>query len=286
MMDAADAERAYLRVIDDLRQSEMVRRRQLEIAPARLHIEEIRAIFACLPDRGRLLDVGTGPGIIPETFLRLGYSVVTVDVPPRKEMHRELVDRLTALGAEGHFARVGQEPVPIAPDSVDVAFAGDVIEHLAGSPRPFLAEIARVIKPGGAIVLTTPNAVRLPVRLRVALGHSNWPPVAQYIANQKDVTAHLGHHHEYTSDELQFVLKDAGYTEIAVRCFEDTLARPGILRSPSDLATQDRFGTTYWRRRKASAVAELARRSVLRLVRLCPRLASTLIATARKPPGS
>ncbi len=215
-------------------------------------------------------------------MLRLGHSVVTVDVA-RKDSQREGLDRLIALGAEGHLAWVGEEEVPIAESSIDVAFAGDVIEHLPGSPKRFLAEIRRLLKPGGHVVLTTPNAVRLPVRLRVALGYSNWPPVAQYIDNGPHLPYHLGHHKEYVAEELRFVLERSGFSEIRVRAFEDTLRRRGIVGSMKDIATQDRLFTAYWRERRAFSPGEAVRALMLAVVSLVPALRSTLLAVARKP---
>lgn len=275
-------ETAYLGVIDDLRKSDFVRRRGLTIEPQHYHIAELGKIIALAPKGGRVLDIGTGAGIVPETLLRLGYSVVTVDLA-RNEKGREPLERLVALGAEGHFAAVGLDPVPIPDDSVDVAFAGDVIEHLPGSPRHFLREILRLLKPGGYIVLTTPNAVRLAVRLRVLLGYSNWPPVSIYIENPPDPPWHAGHHHEYTSCELTYVLKDGGFEEPSVEFIEDTLRRRGIIRSKRDIATQDRTFAEYWKARHRFHPMELARLGMLGIVTALPRLRSIMLATARKP---
>jgi len=47
-------------------------------------------------------------------------------------------------------------PIPIADASVDVAAAVEVIEHLE-NPRAFVRELVRIVRPGGWLVVTTPN---------------------------------------------------------------------------------------------------------------------------------
>ncbi len=46
--------------------------------------------------------------------------------------------------------------IPLSNESVDVIFASDVLEHLV-NPNVFIAELYRVLKPGGYLVLDTPN---------------------------------------------------------------------------------------------------------------------------------
>ena len=51
----------------------------------------------------------------------------------------------------------------------DAIFAGEIIEHMMDI-EPFLTEAWRVLKPGGKLVLTTPNAVRTLNRVAMLLG--------------------------------------------------------------------------------------------------------------------
>lgn len=46
--------------------------------------------------------------------------------------------------------------IPLSSDSVDVVFASDVLEHLV-NPAVFVGELYRVLRPGGYLVLDTPN---------------------------------------------------------------------------------------------------------------------------------
>ncbi len=49
-----------------------------------------------------------------------------------------------------------EEGIPYPDDSFDVVSAGEVIEHIY-DPDRLLAETRRVLRPGGHVVLTTPN---------------------------------------------------------------------------------------------------------------------------------
>ncbi len=282
MVDGRRLDHVYGAVVRALGKSEFARRRGLHVMPSRVKRLELEKIVAAAPSGGRVLDIGTGLGVVPETLLRLGYQVVCVDVA-MSESGKEPLQRLVDLGAEGHFAMVGEQPIPISDSSIDIVFAGDVIEHLPKTPKWFLQELSRVVKSGGWVILTTPNAVRLPVRIKVPLGFSNWPPVSDYINNPAGQTHHLGHHHEYTRDELYQILTAVGLTDVTVELVEDTLRRPNVVRSFTDIRTQDRFFSDYWRNRGRQWFNpfEIVRLCLLGFVSLIPSMRSTLIAVAK-----
>src|SRR5262249_60395932 len=61
------------------------------------------------------------------------------------------------LPAEVVFHRAHLDgPLPLDPASADATAAVEVIEHLE-NPRAFMRELVRVTKPGGWVVVTTPN---------------------------------------------------------------------------------------------------------------------------------
>lgn len=133
----------------------------------RLRLERVEAFLARRAKGqpgARLLDVGAGDGRVGERFARLGYRVTALDAAPKN------AERARERGLE---AVVGDasEPLPFARAEFDVVYAGELIEHLFDT-QGFLSELARVTKPGGTVVVTTPNLAHLPDRVRLLLGRT------------------------------------------------------------------------------------------------------------------
>jgi len=62
--------------------------------------------------------------------------------------------------------------LPLANASVDVVTSFHSLEHWHHSPKRLFGEITRVLRPGGFLILATPNAVNLLKRISVPLGIS------------------------------------------------------------------------------------------------------------------
>lgn len=174
----------------------------------RLRRFEILQVGRKLPPGGSLLDVGSGLGFIPRYFHRLGYKVISVDFPGTGGV--DALKALMSLGIQGHYVHVGAEPVPLPDNSLDVVFVGNVIEHLPESPKQFMTDLKRVLKPGGHLVMDTKNAMDLKTRLKVLAGISNWAPLISYY----HLGIHPHHHKEYTLAELGQLFELSGFQHI------------------------------------------------------------------------
>ncbi|MDT8305834.1 MAG: class I SAM-dependent methyltransferase [Anaerolineae bacterium] len=95
----------------------------------------------------RLLDLGCGRGGLVEQLEHPLRQIVGID--PDLASLRE--HRLPLPRAQATSARL-----PLARDSVDIAFASWLLEHLA-DPAADFAELARVLRPGGVFIFVTPN---------------------------------------------------------------------------------------------------------------------------------
>ena len=109
----------------------------------------------------RVLDLGCRDGALTRAYTE-GNDVVGVDAD------REALAEAEQLGIETHWADL-DEPLPFEDASFDVVVAGELLEHLR-DPRQTVAEARRVLRPGGTLVGSVPNAYRLKNRLRFLTG--------------------------------------------------------------------------------------------------------------------
>ncbi|HEY5546495.1 MAG TPA: class I SAM-dependent methyltransferase [Gemmatimonadaceae bacterium] len=129
----------------------------------------------------RVLDIGAGQGALSLRLKEAGARVSACDVVPGQFEVQGVEFR--AVESDGRL--------PFDDASFDAAVAIEVLEHIDGHDR-FFAEVARVIRPGGFVMFTTPNILSLKSRMRFLLTgfyYSFGPlqpftrdPVSQHIA--------------------------------------------------------------------------------------------------------
>jgi SAM-dependent methyltransferase len=109
--------------------------------------------------------------------------------PPRPhERHVDADLNDTAAGGDGSY---------------DLVVMAEVIEHLHAAAAGVLRGLASWLRPDGALIVQTPNAVALHKRLRMLAGRNPLEPIRADPANP-------GHFHEYTLGELRDAAADAG----------------------------------------------------------------------------
>jgi methionine biosynthesis protein MetW len=121
----------------------------------------------------RCLDVGCGPGQTYAQVIRareaeyvgVDVSEVAVELARKNGLQAERIDDAATL--------------PFEDDSFDVAICIEVLEHLF-SPDGAVAEIRRVLRPGGRLICSTPNAAYW--RLRANLLFGVWNPLGDSLS--------------------------------------------------------------------------------------------------------
>ena len=115
------------------------------------------------PAGGTILDIGCGSALVADRVADLDATYIGLDFPA----HHIAYARKRFLDADQRlrtaFVRGDAEGMPLRSASVDTVVFSEVIEHLL---RPELAvwEIARVLRPGGVLLMTTNNASEVPLR--------------------------------------------------------------------------------------------------------------------------
>lgn len=108
--------------------------------------------------RPTAVDVGCGGGLLAEPMAAAGLNVLGVD-PSLPSLRSARVHALRTGAAASYASGIG-ESLPLADASMDVAFCCDVLEHVT-SIDAVLAEIARVLRPGGVFCFDTVNRTLL-----------------------------------------------------------------------------------------------------------------------------
>jgi SAM-dependent methyltransferase len=139
----------------------------------------------------RVLDLGCRAGALTRHFLD-GNSVVGLDVDAAA------LEKARALGIEPVQANV-EERLPFDGESFDAVIAGELFEHLQ-FPDALVAEIRRVLRPGGVLVGSVPNAFRVQSRVRFLRGR---PP--------EDDPTHL---RMFSPDEMRTLL--GGFRDVRI----------------------------------------------------------------------
>ena len=109
----------------------------------------------------QVLDLGCRDGALTSRYAE-GNEVVGVDAD------REALAEAAKLGIETRWADL-DEPLPFDEAGFDVVVAGELLEHLR-DPARVVADVRRVLRPGGTFVASVPNAYRLKNRLRFLAG--------------------------------------------------------------------------------------------------------------------
>lgn len=136
---------------DSLLQNYIAERKERSKSYNKLYASRLGLIEKKLGRRGRLLDIGCAAGFFIKAAEARGWEVSGMDIIPEyiDFARRELQLKDVHLGAlEG-------EKLP--ENSFDAVTLWDLIEHLR-HPAETLREINRILRPGGLLVIWTPNA--------------------------------------------------------------------------------------------------------------------------------
>jgi 2-polyprenyl-6-hydroxyphenyl methylase / 3-demethylubiquinone-9 3-methyltransferase len=147
-----------------------------------------------------VLDVGCGGGLLCEPLARLGAIVTGIDAS--SEAIIAAGAHASQAGLDIDFECAAAEDLLNREQRYDVVIASEVIEHVA-EPASFLVTLAGLLKPSGAVVLTTLN--------RSAKSMVVAKVLAEYVLRVLPAGTHDWRKF-LTPDELAGMMVDAGFT--------------------------------------------------------------------------
>ncbi len=181
------------------------------------HITRLSKTLEMIPlgtREDRILEMGSYLQITPALQHRLGYGEV------RGCYYGLLgqVDQKEAVSSEGErFAcsldlfDAEKDRFPYEDGYFSTVLCCELIEHLPADPMHMMSEINRILRPGGYLLITTPNIVSLRALSAMVQGyHPGFFPA--YLRPPEDgVYTDARHNREYTPKEIYTLLSDAGF---------------------------------------------------------------------------
>jgi ubiquinone/menaquinone biosynthesis C-methylase UbiE len=147
-----------------------------------------------IPAGGVALDVGSGPGNVTASLARAGEpDGVALGVDISEAMLERAVRN--EAGPQVGFLRADAQRLPLRDNTID-AVTSMAVFQLIPDPAAALGEIARVLRPGGRLVIMVPTAGR----------------AARFWQLLPNVGAHA-----FGEDEIADILEDKGFASVRVK---------------------------------------------------------------------
>ncbi len=142
-------------------------------AAARLNFvrEVVRGVGA---QRAEVADLGCGSGVILSEILLMKQEWMGhgLDISPQSIAYARRLAAHKGVAMRARFQTGCVTELPYADESLNLVVASEVVEHMP-EPEVVVGEIARVLKPGGQLILTMPIESRTPAHVHTLSGRED-----------------------------------------------------------------------------------------------------------------
>ena len=152
-----------------------------------------------------IVDVGSIPPLLVTALHPEGYEVEGLDIDPER-----LSSAIAKLGITIRQCNVETDKLPYDDNSIDLMVLNEVFEHMRIDLISTFTEIRRVMKPGGVILMSTPNGLALLSIYRM-LRHRIIGPSLHFEYEKLTRVGHMGHVREYSVNEVLEFLNKMGF---------------------------------------------------------------------------
>lgn len=184
---------------------------------AETHITRLERTLNITPPGGandRILEMGAYMQMTPALRGRLGYSEVRGCYygPAGQVDHREVKSATgEVFTCDVDLFDAEKDRFPYPDGHFATVLCCELLEHLPTDPMFLMAEINRILRPGGHVVMTTPNVASLRALRAILEGyHPGFFP-AYIKPAEPGAEVEARHAREYTPREIHYLLQDSGF---------------------------------------------------------------------------
>ena len=167
------------------------------------HHHKFRRIIQEIGNASRHLDFGCGPGtlvgLLPASIAAVGVDIAGAQIAYAQQHY---------AGPAKEFIKIDSMPLPFPDEMFESISCVEVIEHLdAPTTVTIFSEFLRVLRPGGKVIVTTPNYGSL------------WPIVETAVNQLSHVSYEEQHISKFRRTHLHSLFKRAGFSTTMVTSF-------------------------------------------------------------------
>jgi SAM-dependent methyltransferase len=155
-----------------------------------------------------VLEFGSVPLLFTVALSASNFNVTGIDIAP--ERYEETIENndINVIRCD-----IEKEKLPLASNSFDAAVFNELFEHLRINPIFTLSEVLRVLKPGGIMMLSTPNLRSLAGIYNFLVRNRAYSCSGNIYAEYQKMKelGHMGHVREYTTTEISEFLENVGF---------------------------------------------------------------------------
>ena len=214
------------------------------------------------PKDSVVVDLGASPFILSCALKLMGYDVIAYDYDPDRYLNIAKAFNVKVVKCD-----LERECLNLENGSVDCVVFSEVIEHI----NPYyvshtLAEINRVLRLGGKLILSTPNVASLFRRVKLLMGKQ---PIYRF------------HVKEYTKSEVECLLRNSGF-KILESFYSEVNDLHFVEANPCDYLRIDGYHDLIRILLRRPSRTNLLRAIAFPLVKAIPTLRMNIVVVAEK----
>ena len=161
-----------------------------------------------IPVASNVLEFGSVPLVLTGALKKVGYRVTGIDIAPER-----FESAILQLGLNVKKCDIERERLPFETSLFDGVIFNELFEHLRIDLIFTMSEVLRVLKPGGVMLLSTPNLRSLDGIINFIVRNRSYSCDGEIFAQYEKLEklGHMGHVREYTSHEVTDFLRSVGF---------------------------------------------------------------------------